>query len=289
MSDQAVIVAPEGGAVAVFNPLDAQPIAFKQALQSRQENYDNLAMHLRGMLVLDKDFGQIHVMPKGKCPEPWSCTNASHYSKHQLFAAGADKVLGMLGLGTRYPGEEDLMRAAMTGKPLLEVILKCQIVDRQDQVIAEGMGACAREEMNGSLNNTVKRAAKRARVDAVMRLPSISALFETDFLAEIASKKPNSTSERARKVEPKHNTGAKLTAFPFGKNKGVPFTELEDGFIDWGLRNLKDKPDVIAALEREHRRRYPAAAPESKPAPTAKAEVPPLDTYEDDVDDEIPF
>lgn len=287
MTDRALIEhdehlpAPAGnGAVQVFNPLDAEPAAFKRALQSRQDNYDALALHLRAILVPGKDFGKIHVMPKDKCPKPWECTTPSHYSEHQLFASGADKILGVLSLGCHYPGEQDIMRAALTGKPIAEVILKCGVIDGRGNTIAEGMGACARKEVNDSLNNAVKRACKRARVDAVKRLPSVSALFESDFLQQVeqdaAAQRGNSTSARAQSVKPRYDTGATLEAMPFGKHQGQRFAELPDQYLEWGLENFKDKPDVHAALVREHERRFsPGKNPGSAHGKTSGA--PPID------------
>ena len=49
------------GVVQVFNPLDAEPVAFARQLQIRQDNYDNLQLHLQGVLIAGKDFGKIHV------------------------------------------------------------------------------------------------------------------------------------------------------------------------------------------------------------------------------------
>ena len=260
--------------VPIFNPLDAQPVAFKRQLDERSENYDALAAHLRNMLVPGKDFGRIHIAKKDKCPRWWECSHERepyHWSPYMLFAAGADKVLGMLGLATSYPGEQDFIRAALTGKQIADVIMKCNIVGHTGQVISEGMGACSRGEVHDSLNNAIKRACKRARVDAVLRLPSISALFEDDFLAEIdrSASQGNSTSSRQRQVNQKHNTGAKLSVWPLkGKLEGQRFDQMEDGALDWILEKFQDKPDIRAAAERECVRRaqsQPEVTPDKSP------------------------
>ena len=60
-SAKTIAVRTEPSVPAIFNPLDAEPVAFKQALESRSANYDALAMHLRGILVAGKDFGRIHI------------------------------------------------------------------------------------------------------------------------------------------------------------------------------------------------------------------------------------
>ena len=81
------------GAVKVFNPLDAEPVAFARQLAIRQDNYDQLKMHLIGVLVPGKDFGKIHVVKK--CENKYHCNNDRHFSGFMLFAPGADKILGM--------------------------------------------------------------------------------------------------------------------------------------------------------------------------------------------------
>ncbi len=273
------------GTVKVFNPLDAEPVSFKQALVSRAENYDALAMHLRGMLVPGKDFGRIHVANKRKCSEPWNCSYEKargHWSDYMLFAAGADKVLGMLGLSPHYPGEDDFIRAAVTGKQIQDVIMKCKLLALGEQVIAEGMGACSRDEVNGSLNNAIKRAAKRARVDAVLRLPSISALFEDDFLAEVDrnAKHKNSTSSRARQVRNGHTTGAELRVFPLGGQlEGVKFADMDEGALTWCVQTFDDKPDIKNSAIKELQKR--ASDPNTENVKPADPGRPSTDQYND--------
>lgn len=258
----AIVARTEAAAPAIFNPLDAEPVSFKQALVSRSENYDALAMHLRGMLVPGKDFGRIHIAKKTKCSEPWNCSYEKargHWSPYMLFAAGADKVLGMLGLASHYPGEDDFIRAAVTGKQISDVIMKCHLISHHDQVISEGMGACSRDEVSGSLNNAIKRACKRARVDAVLRLPSISALFEDDFLAEVDrnAQKQNSTSSRQRQVRSGNmNAGADLHTFPLGgKLEGQKFADMDEGALNWCVQTFDDKPDIKNSAIKELQKR----------------------------------
>lgn len=255
--------APAPAAQPVFNPLDAEPVAFAQALAKRSENYDQLAMHLRAVLVPKKDFGRIHVSKN--CENKYRCTFQAmpgHWSEPSLFAAGADKILGLLGLACHYPGETALIDAAIAGTKLEEIILRCEIVDAHGQTISEGHGACARREVNGSLNNAVKRAEKRARVGAVMRLPSISALFEPDFLEQVEREAPkrgnNGTQARAQRSHMgRYNTGAELQVMPFGRHKDQPFDELPDDYLDWILTSekMRNCPDVLEAAKRENRRR----------------------------------
>lgn len=259
--------------VQIFNPLDAEPISFKRSLENRSENYDALALHLRGILVPGKDFGQIHV--KKNC-DKYRCTDPAHLSDYGLWAPGADKVLGILGLAPAYPGEEEYIHASTHGLLITDVIIKCYIVGLDERRIVEGMGACSRDEPNiGTLNNVLKRACKRARLDAVLRLPSISALFEDDFLREIAreARNKNSTTSRQQQVSPKHDTGAMLQVFPLkGNLAGQRFDEMDDGALDWCIRTFEtSKPDIHkAALRVRNSRQNPAADPEPAEDPTPR-------------------
>lgn len=247
------------GAVKVFNPLDAEPVSFKQQLENRQENYDALKMHLRGELVPGKDFARLHIASKQKCPEWWNCSpeiEPRHWSDWQLLAPGADKVLGILGLGVHYPDLKDYKRAVLQGHRLEDVIVDCQILGHAEQVIAEGAGACSREEMDGKLNNAIKRACKRARLDAVHRLPVVSALFEADFLKEIvthaAQHQGNTTAGRARQVKHKWDTGVRLEVCPITRDhKGKKWRDVPTDTLAWIVREVTDKPDVSRAAVEE--------------------------------------
>lgn len=268
----------KSGAVRVFNPLDAEPVAFTRQLQVRQDNYDNLRLHLFGVLVPGKDFGKIHVVKK--CDNKYSCTNPRHWSGYELFAPGADKILGILGLSPAYPGYEDYIRAAVTGKEIKDVIIKCQILSTGDQVISDGMGACSRSEISGgNLNNTLKRACKRARVDAVKRLPTVSALFEDDTLAELeaAAKRNdmNSARKRTQRLQNRWDTGARLDVCPIGKDiKGKLWREIETDALKWIIAKVTDKPDVTRAAKEELSKRSSAPGSSSIRTPSSPASEP---------------
>ncbi len=254
------------GAVESFYPLDADPAGFARQLAARQDIYDQLQSHLRGVLVAGKDFGRIHV--KKDCDNKYTCKNDYHFSGYMLFAPGADKILGILGLGVHYPDLKDYKRAVLQGTHLEEVIADCQILRLSGQVIAEGAGACARKEVNGSLNNTIKRACKRARLDAVLRLPVVSALFEADFLEQIAAAAatngPNSSAKRTQKVRNAYDTGATLTICPIGNEiKGKPWHEIETEALQYLVDNVNDKPDVTRAASDELTKRIRADDPSS--------------------------
>jgi len=261
-SAKTIAVRTEPSVPAIFNPLDAEPVAFKQALESRSANYDALAMHLRGILVAGKDFGRIHIAKKNKCDKPWACSYEAqpyHWSPYMLFSSGGDKILGLLGLAVSYPDEQDYRRAALKGMTIQDVIIKAFIDNGRGQSISEGMGAASRNDESGDLNRTIKKAEKRARMDAINRLPAVSALFEDDFLAVVAQQQ-NSTAKRQRQVSPQFSTGATLHVWPLkGKLEGQRFEEMEDGALDWILRTFEDKPDIYKSALRVREQRGKAS------------------------------
>lgn len=263
--------------VAIFNPLHAEPIAFKHQLERAQENFDQLAAFIRDKLIPELDFGRIHHANKKKCPAPWHCSYEAaphHWSDYQLLTKGADKTLGLLGLKPAYPNYDDYVRACALGRPITDVLIKCELLGYANQVVEEGMGACSRHEVNDSLNNCLKRACKRARVDAVLRIPGVSAVFEPDFLAQVAAeaarkKGGNSTTARTQQVNQKYNTGATLNVWPL-KGKGMEgerFDSFDDDRIAWILREFQDKPDIFNAAKRVYDARGTSASSDSIPPP----------------------
>ena len=270
------VASEKANQVTLFNPLDAEPVQFSRALVSRSENYDALALHLRGILVAGKDFGRIHIAKRGtgrnQCEAPWSCSyeqNPHHWTPQTLFSQGGDKALGLLGLGVSYPDDEDYRRAALKGMVIKDVIIKAFIDNGRGQVISEGMGAASRSQENDDLNRTIKKAIKRARMDAVLRLPAISALFEDDFLEELEREqatKKNSTSRRQQQVNNRFDTGALLTEWPLkGKLAGQKFAGMDAGALQWILDNFADKPDIHKAAERVMAERAKASDTQEAP------------------------
>lgn len=274
------------GAMRIFNPLDAEPVAFKKQLESRQENYDNLKMHLFGVLVPGKDFLKIHVTKN--CDNKYTCTKPLHFSDWMLSASGADKIRTILGLSVHYPDLKDYKRAALKGYPIEDVILDAQILGHSDQVISHGVGACSRSEFNTrSLNSTIKRAAKRARVDAVTRLPAVSALFEDDFLEQVArrAKKTggSTTASRTQQVKNKWDTGARLEVCPIGRDiKGKAWRDIPTDALKWLIANVNDKPDITRAAAEELTKRSSATGSSSIRTPSSPASDDQPPEYTDD-------
>ena len=268
-----------------YNPLAAEPAQFSKSLARHQENYDNLALHLQSVLVPGKDFGRVHFVKE--CKDKYRCTDPYHWSKDDLLAPGADKILGLLGLSVHYPGIEAYKTAALEGIKITDVITDAQVLGHSEQIMAEGVGGASRSEFKGDLNRTMKRAQKRARVEAVKRLPSISALFQDErWIAEVyrnaAKSDNNSINSRAQQVNQKWDTGAVLTEWPKGgKLAGQKFADMEDSALDWICTKCQNDPDIFKAAKLEIDRRQGTVAGSADVSaegePSVRHEAPPTD------------
>ena len=167
--DAVVSTEPKPEAAAVVprgNILDVDPKKFGLALDNRKANRDTLMTWIRGALVEGTDFGCI---PTKKGP-----------SKPSLWKPGAEKICGMLGVIVNFPTLKDYERATVEGRKIEHVILRCELVDGNGYVVAEGMGARSYTQ-DGELNKMLKMAAKSAHIDATLRMAGISEVFTQDI------------------------------------------------------------------------------------------------------------
>lgn len=289
------------------NPFDQDPKQFALQVQQRGENYEALITWLCSHMVLGEDIVQVHFVSRQKCQAggPPHCTpsiNPFHWADPDLSKKGAEKICGLLGLGTRFLGMDDFRRMALKGVKIQDVICDCELYGASGVAMSQGTGACNIDEVSGSLNNAMKRAAKRAHVDAVKRIAGLSGIA-----TEMKRRMPPVDLERAKAGLPQrtppgspagdreapqqaYNSGAALTHCPIGKWKGKPWREVDSDYLEWIVRELKNKPDLLkaAAGELEKRRKpdpglntHPAAAPSGSPH-YDEQNPPPFD-------DEIPF
>jgi hypothetical protein len=153
---------------AVINPMDASPALFRAGLDRRKENRSTLMDWIRSSLVEGRDYGSI--MIKGQ------------RSKPSLLKPGAEKIAGMLGLIPRFPNLKQYEDAVLDGKPINNIILKCELHNQIGEVIGEGVGARSVETQdNGDLNKSLKMAAKSAMIDCILRTAGISEVFTQDI------------------------------------------------------------------------------------------------------------
>lgn len=162
------IVEHDNTHIIVSNPMDASPASFKAGLDRRKENRNTLMDWIRSSLVEGRDFGSIIIR--------------GQKSKASLLKPGAEKITGMLGLIPRFPNLNQYEHAALEGKQIDVVILKCELQNQDGEVIGEGVGARSVEKQDqGDLNKALKMASKSAMIDATLRCAGISEVFTQDI------------------------------------------------------------------------------------------------------------
>lgn len=160
--------APPAAAVRMGNPLDLSPADFRQALGRRSENRKSLIEWIRASLVEGVDYGTVPLRRGGQ-------------SKPSLRKPGAEKICGMLGVIPRFPTLREYERAALDGRPIEQIILRCEIQNVDDVCLAEGAGARTLTQDNGDLNKCLKMAEKSAHINATLRLSGLSEIFTQDL------------------------------------------------------------------------------------------------------------
>lgn len=154
--------------VRMGNPLDLSPVEFRQALGRRSDNRKALIEWIRASLVDGVDYGTVRLRGGGQ-------------SKPSLRKPGAEKICGMLGVIPRFPTLRDYERAALDGRPIDQIILRCEIHNVDGVCLAEGAGARVLAQDNGDLNKALKMSEKSAHINATLRLSGLSEIFTQDL------------------------------------------------------------------------------------------------------------
>lgn len=285
------------------HPLDQDPAQFAVQVRQRGENYATLITWLADNMVPGEDMVQVHFVKRDKCrhggPRPYGdctpTTDPGHWSDPDLSKKGAEKICGLLGLTTRFLGMDDFRRAALKGIKIQDVVADCELAGVSGAALSQGTGSCSIDEVSGSLNRAMKTAVKRAHIDAVKRIAGLSGIA-----TELKRRMKPIDLERAQQGRPQpgtqkpdagdrprqaYNTGAVLTHCPVGKqHKGKPWREIPSDYLEWLIRELHDKPDLVKAAAGElAKRRQPAGSDSTHTPPPPPSHVDP------DFDDDIPF
>jgi len=170
------------GSISVFPnaPLDMPVETFKKAMGRREQNRDELLRWIKENLVEGIDYGRIHIVEQ--CPyaihgNPHLCEDESHWSEPILWKAGAERILGVLGLTVHFPNLHQYEMACCHKHELSAVVLKCELKTSNGIVVGDGMGARHIKQDNFNLNTTIKMAAKSAMIDATIRVGGLTSLF----------------------------------------------------------------------------------------------------------------
>lgn len=241
--------------VQVRNAFDLGPAQFKAGLKRQGENRDSLMTWIKGSLVEGVDYGKIHIVKRDKCPKGKYCENPHHFSKDSLFKPGAEKIVGMMGFRAIWPTLIQYEQAAIEGKQIQQVALRCQLVDRTGNIISEGWGARSLQQDSNDLNKAVKMAKKSGLIDAVLNAGGLSEVFTQDvedmdresFADDVPFDPYNQEQIRfdgTVEIDP-------AKAFPFGKHKGQPWSDVPLDYLEWALAKMNNlDPGLRKRIER---------------------------------------
>lgn len=217
----------------------------KEALIVQTEQRTIIQQFIKDNLVVDIDYGKIHVV-KG-CPQEekarGSCTKSYHFSKSILFKPGQEKIFSLFGITDELV--KDLDAYEMLGNMPGLVAYKC-IMYRGDNRVGEGRGAATLGGTQNDPNSTIKKAEKRARMDACLSL-GFSAYFTQDL------DDPDYKSQRDMMNEKARNEAERIDKDEFGllpRDPNLPVDAKERPLLfNMILKTGVDKYYVIDALK----------------------------------------
>ena len=172
----------------------------KQALVVQTEQRKLIQDFIRNNLVEGIDYGKIHVVKGCQAEERsrGSCDKDYHFSKSILFKPGQEKIFSLFGITDEL--EKDLEAYEMLTGVAGLVAYKC-VMYRGDRKVGEGRGAATLGGTQNDPNSTIKKAEKRARMDACLSL-GFSAYFTQDLDdPEYASQREMMNSKAAAEAE----------------------------------------------------------------------------------------
>lgn len=176
---QELVAMQEG--VLTTSPLDMPVELFKESLDRRKANRDAMMEWIKESLVEGTDFGRIHFIKKAICSLGADCKNPKHFAKPSLFKPGSEKILGMLGITINWPALSQYEQMALDGKPIKDIILRCEAISASGEIVAEGMGARSVTQDSGDLNKALKMAKKSGMIDMTLTLGGLSEIFTQDI------------------------------------------------------------------------------------------------------------
>jgi len=185
---------PALAAVVSNNPLDCPVESFAASLLRRQSNRHALIQWIKTNLVESVDFGSIQTK-RG-------------LSKPSLWKAGAEKITTILSVSAQFPSYVDYEHSALSSTALERIIIRCELINAQQHIIASGIGARALKQDFGDFNKALKMASKSAFIDATLKLAGLSDIFTLDLedmASEQTSPAPKVKSNQQRYVKKAHS------------------------------------------------------------------------------------
>lgn len=217
----------------------------KQALIVQTEQRKLIQDFIRDNLVEGVDYGRIHVVKS--CVDEdrsrGSCKKDYHFSKSILFKPGQEKIFSLFGITDEL--EKDEMAYEMLGNMPGLIAYKCTMY-RGDKRVGEGRGAATLGGTQNDPNSTIKKAEKRARMDACLSL-GFSAYFTQDL------DDPEYKAQRDMMNESARNKAEVIDKDEFGLMPRDPSLPIDDNerkvLFNMVLKAGIGRSDVIMALK----------------------------------------
>ena len=255
---------PDSAPIAVKSAFDVAPAQFRKGLERRKTNRSELITWIQESLKEGTDWGRIHVVKKEQCPDGKYCQNPYHFSKPSLWKAGAEKIVGMMGLKATWPNMSRWEDLILEGKPINQLLLRCELINDAGLAVSTGIGARGTDADYGDLNKAFKMAKKSSLIDAVLNCAGLSEIFtqdvedmDPDKIAPGSPDPHNPHEQPTAQVFPQGHQKPLATHCPIGKEwRGVPWEEVETGFIEWIAMKIDDKPDLVERAREELRKRH---------------------------------
>lgn len=223
------------------NAYDLEPADFKAGIKRRFSNRKHFLTQIGKALVTGTDFGLIEV--KGTM-------------RPCLFKPGAEKIAGLLGVRSRWPTLDEQIDRVQGGANC--VILKCQLLDREDRIVSEGVGARLLSTDGGDINKAFKMAKKSSLIDAVLNCGGLSELYSQD-LEDLPPSELQGDAAGAYSTAPSDWGGDKekgkqidmATHCTIGRHKGEPWGKVPDDYLIWIVQKILDNSALNARAQKE--------------------------------------
>jgi len=177
---------------ATNNPLDSPVDSFESALDRRQSNRLALIHWIKNNLIEGTDYGSIKTK-RGP-------------SKPSLWKAGAEKITMMLSVSALFPSYADYEHSAIAASnPLQHIIIRCELINAQQTIVASGIGARSLKQDFGDINKALKMASKSAYIDATLKLAGLSDIFTLDLEDMTPEQVSPATTVKSNKSHPSVN------------------------------------------------------------------------------------
>lgn len=151
----------------------------KKILETQTEQRQLVKDFINQHLVEGVDYGRIHVVKY--CPleekQRGSCALEYHFSKRILFKPGQEKIFSLFSITDKLEKDLDAYEMLPDVKGL--IAYKC-VMYQKGKVIGEGRGAATLSGERSDPNSAIKKAEKRARMDACLSL-GFSEYFTQDL------------------------------------------------------------------------------------------------------------